>query len=500
MSSETTKQPESASRDAQIPHFPLSEMLSREPSRVTRRFLHFLLLLFILGFLLAVVIKIDVSITAPAELQPQAQTLLIQPEFPGTLVEVKVREGQFVNQGDTLAIVAAPKAGELLFTLREKAMDLEAALLEKNLQLPLELRKLNEEIASLKREQKLLDEIEVNLSSQIEFLEKQMDDLEKTHQAELAKQTEKEKQVKADLTNAESATAFWDQELKSLRGLLGKGVASDVEVRTARRSLEESQSEVTRFQSMEREMESERKLIKFRYRKEKNELHTDLIKAQESLKRLRLEKETKSTKILTQTSEARLKQLESEKKELLARFAHAQARRQAELPRQDITPDMLAKISKGELAIDRQVEIKAPVTGQIGPILIRKRGELIKEGQTILRLLPKGPLVAELRIANRDIGLAESGQSIKLTLDAFPFADYGALEGTLTHIAPDAETVEEKPGESFYRATVTLDRQSMPKGDLEIPLLSGMRGSAEIVTERKTLLELILKPFKGMTR
>ena len=83
---------------------------------------------------------------------------------------------------------------------------------------------------------------------------------------------------------------------------------------------------------------------------------------------------------------------------------------------------------------------------------------------------------------------------LKLKLDAFPYAEFGSLKGELINIPPEAEGLD-RPAESFYRATARLETQAVRKNGSGVPLLAGMTASAEIVTERKTLLQLALTPL-----
>ena len=90
-----------------------------------------------------------------------------------------------------------------------------------------------------------------------------------------------------------------------------------------------------------------------------------------------------------------------------------------------------------------------------------------------------------------------TGQAVKLKLDAFPYAEYGVVAGELVRVPPDAEGADSANG-SFYRAVVRLQEQSVNKDGTAFPLASGMTGTAEVVTERKTILQILLSPFLGL--
>src|SRR5438067_13853037 len=104
MARETPGQAEGTSQVVRPPldDSPLSELLAQEPSRVTRRFLYCLAAVFLAALAASALLEIDVTITAPATLQPAGKGLLIQPEIDGTISEVLVQEGDPVHAGQVL--------------------------------------------------------------------------------------------------------------------------------------------------------------------------------------------------------------------------------------------------------------------------------------------------------------------------------------------------------------------------------------------------------------
>ena len=86
---------------------------------------------------------------------------------------------------------------------------------------------------------------------------------------------------------------------------------------------------------------------------------------------------------------------------------------------------------------------------------------------------------------------------VKFKFDAFPFAEYGVITGKLTKIAPAAEeTAAMQP--SFYRAYASMDQDYFRVKGERVALLSGMTATAEIVTESKTVLSLLMQPFQEL--
>jgi len=100
--------------------------------------------------------------------------------------------------------------------------------------------------------------------------------------------------------------------------------------------------------------------------------------------------------------------------------------------------------------------------------------------------------IAEVRVTNKDIGLIEEGLPAKIKFDAYPFQDYGVVEAKVIAIAPGTPDAE---GNSFYHVTLQPQRTTIAVKGKTVPLRAGLSLTAEILTDRKTLLSILLEPF-----
>jgi multidrug efflux pump subunit AcrA (membrane-fusion protein) len=122
---------------------------------------------------------------------------------------------------------------------------------------------------------------------------------------------------------------------------------------------------------------------------------------------------------------------------------------------------------------------------------------VVSRGQTLATQAPASvPLVAEAMIPGRDVGLIRPGQSVKLKYEAFPFGEYGIQRGRLLRVSPDAG-VDPALG-PVYRGLVALEEGAVRVRGEERSLKYGMKGVAEVVTDRKTLLSLLLRPLRQL--
>ena len=149
-------------------------------------------------------------------------------------------------------------------------------------------------------------------------------------------------------------------------------------------------------------------------------------------------------------------------------------------------------------ALDAESDlILAPEAGIVTQVLVNTERQVISKGQLLAMIAPEtAPIVAEVMILNKDVGLMKPGQVVRLKYDAFAFQDYGIKRGWLSEIAPDA-VMDEMLGPVF-RGIVDLEETAIQvKGD-EKPLIFGMKGVAEVVTARQSVLMLLLSPLRKL--
>ncbi|MFD2237665.1 HlyD family secretion protein [Aureimonas populi] len=172
-----------------------------------------------------------------------------------------------------------------------------------------------------------------------------------------------------------------------------------------------------------------------------------------------------------------------------------------------------ARISQAALA-QRQTEaavrhshvVGATVAGRVVAVPV-SLGQDVAAGAMIAAITPAGSsLEAELFIPSRAAGFIQSGQEVRLMYQAFPYQKFGTGRGTVqqvsrTVLGPGDISV---PGlelrEPVFRVKVRLERDSVNAYGQEIPIQPGMLLSADVVIDRRTLLEWLLDPLYAVGR
>lgn len=143
----------------------------------------------------------------------------------------------------------------------------------------------------------------------------------------------------------------------------------------------------------------------------------------------------------------------------------------------------------------RHTTITSPASGTITTLKVRGAGEILQEGQTIATIAPNdAPLVIEALLPNKDIAFVEKGLPAKLKFEAFPYQDFGVIEGTVIDVSPDALT--NTNGASYYKVTIVPARPIISTSNKDVPLRRGLSVSAEIITERRSVISLLLEPVR----
>lgn len=147
----------------------------------------------------------------------------------------------------------------------------------------------------------------------------------------------------------------------------------------------------------------------------------------------------------------------------------------------------------------RESVILAPIAGTVTNIAV-SQGQSVTEGLGLATVVPKGSgLHAELLVPTRAIGFIAPGNAVVLRYEAFPFQRFGQYRGVVSGMSRTVWSPGEQLGpmtvkEPVYRIDVKLDAQSVQMGPQTFPLRPGMLVNADILLEKRTVLEWIFEP------
>lgn len=144
--------------------------------------------------------------------------------------------------------------------------------------------------------------------------------------------------------------------------------------------------------------------------------------------------------------------------------------------------------------VDR-TEVRAPIDGVVHRVLVQTIGGVVQPGQTIVEVVPAGdtPLI-EAKVKPNDIGFLRLGQDARVKISAYDASTYGALDGKIETISPDA-IEDEKTGERHFLVTVRLNDPTLKTKDGALPIMPGMAAEVDVLNGKRTVLAYMLKPI-----
>jgi membrane fusion protein len=164
---------------------------------------------------------------------------------------------------------------------------------------------------------------------------------------------------------------------------------------------------------------------------------------------------------------------------------------------------VVQSIAQNEM--QRAVVLRAPRDGVVSAVL-PKPGQTVSAGQSLLSILPAGStLQAQLLVPSRAIGFIDPGSRVVLRYEAFPYQKFGQQYGQVMNVSRSALTPSEvtvligqQAQQPLYRVQVKLDRQYVLAYGHDEPVKPGMALQADILMERRSLLEWVFEPLYGI--
>ncbi len=148
----------------------------------------------------------------------------------------------------------------------------------------------------------------------------------------------------------------------------------------------------------------------------------------------------------------------------------------------------------------RSYIIRSPIAGRVSS-LQTSVGQAVDPQRLQMQIVPvASTLQAELFIPARAIGFVEVGQEVRILYDAFPYQHFGTYRGRIVRVSETILTSSDISApvtlrEPAYRATVALARPDIDAYGKRVPLQPDMLLRADIILERRTLVDWLLNPL-----
>jgi len=135
--------------------------------------------------------------------------------------------------------------------------------------------------------------------------------------------------------------------------------------------------------------------------------------------------------------------------------------------------------------------IEAPVSGTVYSVKATKGP--VQSGEELLSILPEGEsLVLEVKVLNRDIGFVREKMKAKVKMAAFPFQEFGTLDGEVIQVSPNA--IVDKELGLVFPTRIKLNQHTIKVRGQDVAFTPGMAATGEIVTRKKSILTFLIEP------
>ena len=152
-------------------------------------------------------------------------------------------------------------------------------------------------------------------------------------------------------------------------------------------------------------------------------------------------------------------------------------------------------------ALDRQrVEVKqvqdeellrAPLDGVVFDLVPSSSGYVVRPGETLLKVVPDGSLEAKVFFTNREVGFVKPGQRAQIRVDAFPFTQFGSINGRIKAVSVYALPANQQNGQPTFPGYVQLDRNYLERDGVHYQPGSGQSVQVNVVLRQKRVITLL---------
>jgi len=145
--------------------------------------------------------------------------------------------------------------------------------------------------------------------------------------------------------------------------------------------------------------------------------------------------------------------------------------------------------------------LTSPVSGTVAAVEVYA-GDSIAPRQLLMTVLPEDMhLAAEVYVPSRAVGFVQSGQTVRISYDAFPQQKFGTFKGRIERVSNFVVLPGEIPQpfpmvEATYKVQVEIQDSTIRTNIGAAGLRPGMLLAAEIVLEKRNLLDWLLEPLR----
>ena len=428
--------------------------------------------------------RVDETGTARGRLEPKGQTILLDAPVVGKVTSVQVEEGETVKSGQILAELESELIDNQLDELQEKHSGQQNRLAQ------LELLK-NQLTLSLRTQEQQNQAQQLEKQSQVEQARQNLNSLQglyKVQKEEALAQVDQVKQTietsRADYRLAKIALAGIKEKIPRYQQAFEDGIIPLDRLQDIEQEAKENQERLVQSESHVQKAQSQLKEQQRSYERILQEKELDIEQAELTLQEQQRSYQSlmHAGKLALLKNQEQIKDIETQITTLKAEIAQTNS-----------------QIASLRLQLQQRI-VKAPMNGIVFHLPVSGVGDVVNPGENIIEIAPEGSLlVLRAQMSPTESGSLEVGMPVKMKFDAYPFQDYGIVQGRLTWISPNSKYLEiKKELQEVFELEIELEQPYIESQNKRIILNPGQTATAEVIVQQRRIIDLILDPFKKL--
>ncbi|MEO0455749.1 MAG: HlyD family type I secretion periplasmic adaptor subunit [Cyanobacteria bacterium P01_A01_bin.114] len=426
--------------------------------------------------------KIEETIPAQGKLEPEGVVQAIQTPSGGVIKEIHIKEGEVVEEGDLLITFDQAAAKAELDSLREIRQQLTA----------------ENEVYRAQHSGGAAAGIPAGVASAIDQRLQEKNTLassNQVYQAQLNGESgglspAQQEAVRTARSNVANQQAEAQARIATLEGQRSQ---TNIDLIDAQNELETNQSILTSLRNLEKEG-AVASLSRLQQEQEVSRSQARVGTLREEL--LRLNSQIQEQEIVSRRAEGEFREnLDNLIRNNRERISSIDSNLgQTVIQNDSRLQEIDSRIAQLNSQLDYQ-ELTAPVGGVVFNLKANQPGYAANSTEPILEIVPEDKLVARVYVPNKDIGFVRLNQTVDVRIDAFPYSEFGDVDGKITHIGSDALPPDEIF--PFYRfpVEVELESQTLNSDGTELVLRSGMSLNANIKLRKRRVITFFTDLF-----
>ncbi|MCV3212306.1 HlyD family efflux transporter periplasmic adaptor subunit [Plectonema radiosum NIES-515] len=481
-----SKESAQTSDNAQDLYYGTEELLDALPRVWTRGVLYVLVGFAFVLLPWATLSKVDETGSARGRIEPKGATQKLDTSIGGSVKAVRVKEGDTVKAGQVLLELESDiletemqQAKEKLQGLRNQVGQLD--VIKKQLELTLGVQE------QQNRSQGLEKISQVNQAKQNLDAKQSIYNLQKLEKQALLSQAQQQiSTTQNDEKSAQNRLIIDSRQVERFSQLVNDGAVSTNQVDQLKKEEQESKRLYEKAKSDIKQAELRLTEEQNRYQSTMSQLGSDIKQAN-----LRLQEEQNSHQSLLQTGKLAMLRNQQQVKDLDTQIGTLKSQ----------IAQAGSQVTSLELQMQQRI-VRSPIDGVIFEFPTTKPGAVVQPGQRIAQIAPKNTNFAlKAQIPSQDSGFLKVGMPVKIKFDAYPFQEYGIVQGKLTWISPDSKVSQTPQGNAEnFDLEITIDQQYIQNGKKRIPLSAGQTANAEVIIRQRRVIDFVLDPFKKLQK